>query len=231
MPPGAVDLLWSARKPPSSAVARAGPDPRWYGRSMRCRPPISTPASRAARLETHPGVVAAMRGSVMAGRRRLTVGRRLDLLAYGSPAVFGPALRAHCGRRGGCATIVAAMSAARRLRSALMRLSRGCGRCEYADGAANELARAPRRACRSPRRDGEALSTRRDASIRIACSRASRRGPAGGYRRRRRRRPSFARVGTPAAAWLDPGSLGCIGVGTPFGIAASSRVPTGPWSW
>src|SRR6478752_7157046 len=29
---------------------------------------------------------------------------------------------------------------------------------------------------------------------------------------------SFARVGMPAATWLDPGSLGCIVVGTPFGI-------------
>jgi acetolactate synthase-1/2/3 large subunit len=32
---------------------------------------------------------------------------------------------------------------------------------------------------------------------------------------------SFARVGLPAATYLDPGSLGCIGIGTPFGIAAS----------
>jgi acetolactate synthase-1/2/3 large subunit len=32
---------------------------------------------------------------------------------------------------------------------------------------------------------------------------------------------SFARVGLPASTYLDPGSLGCIGVGTPFGVAAS----------
>jgi acetolactate synthase-1/2/3 large subunit len=31
---------------------------------------------------------------------------------------------------------------------------------------------------------------------------------------------SFARVGLPATTYLDPGSLGCIGVGTAFGIAA-----------
>jgi acetolactate synthase-1/2/3 large subunit len=36
---------------------------------------------------------------------------------------------------------------------------------------------------------------------------------------------SFARVGLPAATYLDPGSLGCIGVGTPFGIAASLAFP------
>jgi acetolactate synthase-1/2/3 large subunit len=32
---------------------------------------------------------------------------------------------------------------------------------------------------------------------------------------------SFTRVGLPASTYLDPGSLGCIGVGTPFGVAAS----------
>ena len=32
---------------------------------------------------------------------------------------------------------------------------------------------------------------------------------------------SFARVGLPGQTYLDPGPLGCIGVGTAFGIAAS----------
>ena len=32
---------------------------------------------------------------------------------------------------------------------------------------------------------------------------------------------SFARVGLSASTYLDPGLLGCIGVGVPFGIAAS----------
>jgi acetolactate synthase-1/2/3 large subunit len=36
---------------------------------------------------------------------------------------------------------------------------------------------------------------------------------------------SFARVGLPATHYLDPGSLGCIGIGTPFGIAASLACP------
>jgi len=36
---------------------------------------------------------------------------------------------------------------------------------------------------------------------------------------------SFARVGLPASTYLDPGSLGCIGVGTPFGVAASLVCP------
>ena len=36
---------------------------------------------------------------------------------------------------------------------------------------------------------------------------------------------SFARVGLACGTYLDPGSLGCIGVGTPFGIAASLALP------
>jgi len=36
---------------------------------------------------------------------------------------------------------------------------------------------------------------------------------------------SFARVGLPATTYLDPGSLGCIGIGTPFGVAASLAFP------
>jgi acetolactate synthase-1/2/3 large subunit len=36
---------------------------------------------------------------------------------------------------------------------------------------------------------------------------------------------SFARVGLSASTYLDPGPLGCIGVGTPFGIAAALALP------
>jgi acetolactate synthase-1/2/3 large subunit len=36
---------------------------------------------------------------------------------------------------------------------------------------------------------------------------------------------SFARVGLNASTYLDPGPLGCIGVGTPFGVAASLAFP------
>jgi acetolactate synthase-1/2/3 large subunit len=36
---------------------------------------------------------------------------------------------------------------------------------------------------------------------------------------------SFARVGLNAGGYLDPGSLGCLGIGVPFGIAASLAQP------
>jgi acetolactate synthase-1/2/3 large subunit len=36
---------------------------------------------------------------------------------------------------------------------------------------------------------------------------------------------AFARVGLNAKNYLDPGSLGCIGIGTSFGIAASLACP------
>ena len=39
---------------------------------------------------------------------------------------------------------------------------------------------------------------------------------------------SFARVGLTASAYLDPGSLGCLGIGVPFGIRPSAVAPVGP---
>lgn len=39
---------------------------------------------------------------------------------------------------------------------------------------------------------------------------------------------SFARVGLSAPAMLDPGPFGCIGVGVPYGIAASLAFPDRP---
>jgi acetolactate synthase-1/2/3 large subunit len=36
---------------------------------------------------------------------------------------------------------------------------------------------------------------------------------------------SFARVGLSARTYLDPGSLGCLGIGVPFGIAAGLAQP------
>jgi len=39
---------------------------------------------------------------------------------------------------------------------------------------------------------------------------------------------SFARVGLSAAAMLDPGPFGCIGIGVPYGIAASLAFPDKP---
>jgi acetolactate synthase-1/2/3 large subunit len=36
---------------------------------------------------------------------------------------------------------------------------------------------------------------------------------------------SFARVALPVSTYLDPGALGCIGIGTPFGVAASLVCP------
>jgi acetolactate synthase-1/2/3 large subunit len=36
---------------------------------------------------------------------------------------------------------------------------------------------------------------------------------------------AFARVGLNASTYLDPGSLGCIGIGTAFGIGASLACP------
>jgi acetolactate synthase-1/2/3 large subunit len=39
---------------------------------------------------------------------------------------------------------------------------------------------------------------------------------------------SFARIGLSAPTMLDPGSFGCIGIGVPYGIAASLACPDRP---
>ena len=39
---------------------------------------------------------------------------------------------------------------------------------------------------------------------------------------------SFARIGLSAPTMLDPGPFGCIGVGVPYGIAASLACPDRP---
>ena len=91
----AAALLWSARRP----LVISGRGARGAGTSLRRfldrlgAVYLDTGESRGLVPDTHPAVVAAMRGAVM-GQADLvvTVGRRLDFqLAYGSPAVFGEA--------------------------------------------------------------------------------------------------------------------------------------------
>jgi acetolactate synthase-1/2/3 large subunit len=91
----AVDLLWSARKPLviSGRGARgAGPELQKFLERLGAVY-LDTGESRGLVPDEHNSVIAAMRGSVMTEADVVvTVGRRLDFqLAFGSPAVFGPA--------------------------------------------------------------------------------------------------------------------------------------------
>ncbi len=232
----AVELLWSARRPLviSGRGARgAGPELTGLLDALGALY-LDTGESRGLVAEDHPSVVAAMRGSVMGEADViLTVGRRLDFqLAYGSPAVFGAArfVRiADCAaelrdNRRGAAEILATPAAAL---AALVERAGARRPAVDRDWAASVRAKHQARADKlvasmaqaAPGPDGLMHPNRLLAALREALPRDAVVVADGGDFL------SFARVGLPASTYLDPGSLGCIGIGTPFGIAASLACP------
>lgn len=232
----AVDLLWAAKKPlviSGRGAQRAGPQLVELLTRLGAAY-LDTGESRGLVPDEHPSVVAAMRGNVM-GQADLviTVGRRLDFqLAYGSPAVFGEArfLRiADCAaelrdnRRGevevfadtGAALQAILDAAGNRMPAADPQWLAGLREQHQARSA--KLADSMRAAPAGP--DGLMHPNRVLAALRDALPADAIVVADGGDFL------SFTRVGLPAATYLDPGSLGCIGVGTPFGIAASLACP------
>jgi acetolactate synthase-1/2/3 large subunit len=195
---------------------------------------LDTGESRGLVPDDHRAVVAAMRGSVMTEADLIvTVGRRLDFqLAYGSPAVFGDAkfLRiADCAgelrdNRRGAAEIFATPSAALDALLEATEGQRGAADREWGRNArAKHLERAAKLVVSMksapPGSDGRMHPNRLIAALRDALPADAVVVADGGDFL------SFARVGLPASTYLDPGSLGCIGVGTPFGVAASLALP------
>ena len=195
---------------------------------------LDTGESRGLIDDDHPSVVAAMRGSVM-GQADLvvTVGRRLDFqLAYGSPAVFGQAefvRLADCAaelrdnRRG---TVEVFANPALALQAILDAAPDTVPASDTAwliglrhqhQQRSTKLIHAMREAPAGS--DGRMHPNRVLTALRDALPRDAIVVADGGDFL------SFARVGLPAQTYLDPGSLGCIGVGTPFGIAASLACP------
>lgn len=195
---------------------------------------LDTGESRGLVNDAHPSVVAAMRGSVM-GQADLvvTVGRRLDFqLAYGSPSVFGSAefLRiADCAaelrdnRRGAVELFADPALALQAILDAAPDTppaSDGAwlaGLREQHRQRSDKLVQSMREAPAGA--DGRMHPNRVLAALRDALPEDAIVVADGGDFL------SFARVGLPASTYLDPGSLGCIGVGTPFGIAASLACP------
>ena len=232
----AVDVLWSAKRPLviSGRGARgAGPQLQRLLDALGAVY-LDTGESRGLVPEEHPSVVAAMRGSVMGEADVvLTVGRRLDFqLAFGSPAVFGPArfVRiADCAgelrdnRRGAAAVFGSADAALDAI------VEHAAGRKPATDAAwaretrAKHLARADKLAASmaqaAPGSDGLMHPNRLLAALREVLPRDAVLVADGGDFL------SFARVGLAATGYLDPGSLGCIGIGTPFGIGAALACP------
>lgn len=235
----AVELLWSAKRP----LVISGRGAKWSPAAGEALVTLldatgalylDTGESRGLVPEDHPAVVAAMRGSVMAEADLIvTLGRRLDFqLAYGSPAVFGDAkfLRiADCAaelrdNRRGTVELLASPAAA--LQAIVARAGTrapatdrewaATTRAKHqarADKLAGSLAQA------APGSDGLMHPNRLLAALREALPRDAIVVADGGDFL------SFARVGLPASTYLDPGSLGCIGIGTPFGVAAALACP------
>jgi len=232
----AVDILWSARRllVISGRGARGSQSALVRLLDRLHAAYLDTGESRGLVADDHPSVIAAMRGAVIGEADVvLTVGRRLDFqLAYGSPAVFGNAkfvriadtsLELRDNRRGAVEllatpslAIEAILNAAGRRDSAADRDWSASLRAKHAQRSDKLLASMREAPAGS---DGRMHPNRLLAALRDALPADAIIVADGGDFL------SFARVGVPASTYLDPGSLGCIGIGTPFGVAASLAVP------
>ncbi len=232
----AADLLWSAKRPLfiSGRGAQGAGDALSKLLTRLNAAYLDTGESRGLIPETHPAVVGAMRGSVM-GQADLvvTVGRRLDFqLAYGSPAVFGDAQWLRIAdaaseltdnRRGAVELFATPALALQAILDAAGERAPASDpgwvsalRARHEERSAN-LITSMRSA--APGKDGRMHPNRVLAALREQLPADAVVIADGGDFL------SFARVGLPAATYLDPGPLGCIGIGTPFGIAASLACP------
>jgi acetolactate synthase-1/2/3 large subunit len=232
----AVECLWSAKRP----LVISGRGAKGAGAALTRLLDrlgavyLDTGESRGLVADDHPAVVAAMRGAVMQEADVvLTVGRRLDFqLAYGSPAIFGDARFVR---------IADTPPELRDNRRGDVEILADCGAAlaAIADAAGDRVPAVDRDWARTLRVKHEERVQKLRTSMRAAPSDAEGRihpnrllaclqeqlpadaivvADGGDFL-------SFARVGLSAPTMLDPGPLGCIGVGTPFGIAASLAAP------
>lgn len=232
----AAELLWGARRP----LVISGRGARGAGRELVAlldalgAPYLDTGESKGLVPDRHPSVVAAMRGSVMSEADVvLTVGRRLDFqLGYGSPAIFGNAQFVRISdtpselrdnRRGAAEvlapvdlTLTALLAAARGRTPAIDRAWAHALRERHEERAARLQA-----AMRSAPTDAQGLMHPNTllAAVQDAIGTDAVVVADGGDFL------AFARVGLQCGAYLDPGSLGCIGIGTAFGIGAQLATP------
>ena len=236
----AVDLLWNAKRPLiiTGRGARGAAAP--LVKLLDCVGALylDTGESRGLVPEDHQSVVAAMRGSVMGEADVIvTIGRRLDFqLAYGSPAVFGDAQFVRIAdapseirdNRRAAAEVFATPSAA--LEAMLALAGKFAGNREpsidrtWAERVRTQhVLRAEKLQASMesalPGSDGLMHPNRLLSALRkVLPADAVVIADGGDFL-------SFARVGLTATTYLDPGPLGCIGVGTPFGIAAALACP------
>jgi len=245
----AVQLLWSAKRP----LLISGRGARGAGTELRRvldrlgAVYLDTGESRGLVPDDHPSVVAAMRGTVMTEADLVvTLGRRLDFqLAFGSPAVFGKAqfLRIadapselRDNRRGAVELFATPRAALAGIAEAAGQRTPAVDRDWAAGLRKRHLERAGKLretlASTPDGSDGRMHPNRLLAALQAKLSADAVVVADGGDFL------SFARVGLSSSTYLDPGPFGCIGVGVPFGIAASSlidwlrmRAPVAPNGW
>src|SRR5579883_807994 len=232
----AVDLLWTAKR----VLVISGRGARAAGGALvelldrLGAVYLDTGESRGLVPDSHPSVVAAMRGAVMSDAEVvLTVGRRLDFqLAYGSPAVFGAAKFVRIGdvpgelrdNRRGAVEVQASPGAA--LKAILAAAG---NRVPAADRAWSAKLRASHQERAAKLRHamagaGQGSDGRLHPNAVLAAIQERLGEDAivindgGDFL-------AFGRVGLSAPLMLDPGPFGCIGVGVPYGIAASLAFP------
>ena len=232
----AMELLWSARRPlVISGRGARGAGPELCKLLDACGALyLDTGESRGLVSDAHPSVVAAMRGSVMAEADVIvTLGRRLDFqLAYGSPAVLGPARfiriadapsELRDNRRGEVEMLAQPKAALAAIVAAAGTRAPAVDREWTAAVRAKHLARVAKlrqsMQTASPDAQGRMHPNRLLATLQKHLQADAVLVADGGDFL------SFARVGLQASTYLDPGSLGCIGVGTAFGVAASLALP------
>lgn len=232
----AAELLWSAKRPLviSGRGARGARGELVALLDALGAPCLDTGESKGLLPDSHPSAVAAMRGAVLGQADVvLTVGRRLDFqLGYGSPAVFGQArfVRiADCAgelrdNRRGAVELLAAPTLAL---AAIVQQATGRRPAidrDWAAGLRTEHVERSARLAESMRNapddaDGRMHPNRLLTAVQTALGNDAVVVADGGDFL------SFVRVGLRCATYLDPGPLGCIGVGTPFGIAAALACP------
>ena len=235
----AVELLWSARRVlVISGRGARGAGPELIGLLDRLGAVyLDTGESRGLVPDDHPSVVGAMRGAVMGDADVvLTVGRKLDFqLAYGSPAVFKDAKFVRISdsaselrdNRRGAAEILASPAETLRAMVALAGNRESAvdrqwaaklraGHQERAAKLKQSMAAAPAGS------DGRLHPNRVLSALQDAIGNDAVVITDGGDFL------SFASVGLSAPLMLDPGPFGCIGIGVPYGIAASLAFPDRP---
>ena len=235
----AVDLLWAAKRPlviTGRGARGAGPELVRFLDHLGAVY-LDTGESRGLVPDDHAAVVAAMRAGAMAEADAIvTVGRRLDFqLAYGSPAVFGGARFVRIAdapselrdnRRGAVEifatpreALTALVDAAGTRAPAADRSWTGGLRASHVERVA-KLRQTMLDA--KPGRDGRMHPSHVLAVLQSKLAADAVVVADGGDFL------AFARVALAGGAYLDPGAFGCIGVGVPFGIAASLVDPARP---